>query len=115
MAKLLFRLHNVADDEADEVRDLLRTQQIDFYETDAGRWGISVAALWLVDETRLEEAQRLIDDYQAERSTRLAAEHHLSESLGERLRRQPLTILAYLLLVALVLYFSLMPFLDLGR
>ena len=42
MSKLLFRLRNVPDDEADEVRELLTQHSIEFYETGAGNWGISM-------------------------------------------------------------------------
>ena len=47
MALLLFRLRNVPDDEADEVRHLLNENSIEFYETSAGNWGISMPAIWL--------------------------------------------------------------------
>ena len=42
MSKLLFRLRNVPDDEAEEVRQLLEEHGIETYETDAGNWGISL-------------------------------------------------------------------------
>ena len=47
MAKLLFNLRNVPDDEADEVRDLLTAHGVDWYETRPGNWGISTGALGL--------------------------------------------------------------------
>ena len=45
MAKLLFNLRNVPEDEADEVRQLLTTHGVDWYETRPGPWGISTGAL----------------------------------------------------------------------
>ncbi|MBI5441365.1 MAG: hypothetical protein HY900_09165, partial [Deltaproteobacteria bacterium] len=39
-------LRNVPADEADEVRDLLRANAIDFYETQPSPWGISSGGLW---------------------------------------------------------------------
>jgi hypothetical protein len=71
----LFSLHNVPDDEAEEVRELLRSNEIDFYETPAGNWGISVAYIWLHDENELEKAKALIDNYQQERLIRVREEY----------------------------------------
>ena len=65
MAVLLFPLRNVPDDEAEEVRALLGTHGIDFYETPASAFGISAGAIWLRDEAQLQVARQLIDDYQA--------------------------------------------------
>ena len=39
MAKILFRLNGVSDDEANDVRELLSNNAIDFYETSPGNWG----------------------------------------------------------------------------
>jgi hypothetical protein len=39
MAKILFRLNGVSDEEANDVRELLANHAIDFYETSAGNWG----------------------------------------------------------------------------
>lgn len=52
MSKLLFKLRGVPDDEADEIRALLAEKQIEYYETSAGNWGISLPALWLQDDSR---------------------------------------------------------------
>ena len=45
MSKLLFRLRHVPEDEAEEVRALLEQNSIEFFETFAGNWGISLPAL----------------------------------------------------------------------
>ena len=42
MAMLLFKLNNVPDDEAMDVRQLLDDNGIHYYETDAGRWRVGV-------------------------------------------------------------------------
>ena len=67
MAILLFSLRGVPDDEADDVRELLTEQAIDFYETSAGNWGISMPALWLKDHGQLAQAQELLANYQRQR------------------------------------------------
>ena len=61
MAKLLFRLNGVSDDEANEVRQLLDEAGFDTYETDAGRWRISLAAIWLRNDVEFERARALIE------------------------------------------------------
>ena len=43
MATLVFRLKYVPDEEADDIRQLLADHDIDFYETSAGRWQVSMA------------------------------------------------------------------------
>ena len=47
MSKLLFKMRHVPEDEAQEVRELLASNKIEFFETFAGNWGVSMPALWL--------------------------------------------------------------------
>lgn len=116
MAKLLFRLNNVPEDEAEEVRQLLAENHIDTYETSAGMFGISLAAIWLKDEEQLERAKALIDAYQEERYTRVHGEYEAmrqagqSETLLDRIIRQPLRMFLFFLAILAVLYLTLMPF-----
>ena len=56
----LFPLNGVPDDEAEDVRALLKAGDVAFHETSAGNWGISSAAIWLSDDSRLEEARALL-------------------------------------------------------
>lgn len=120
MPILLFRLNRVPEDEAEEVRELLSRNGIDYYETHAGRWGISVAGIWLKDASQLDTAQRLLDEYQRERTARARELHEARRRAGEhetlagRIMRQPVVSLLYLLAILLVLYFTLMPFLSWG-
>ena len=57
MAKLFLNLRNVPGDEADDVRDLLRANAIDFYETQPSPWGISAGGLWIEDVDQLTRAK----------------------------------------------------------
>jgi hypothetical protein len=122
MSKQIFRLRNVPDDEAEEIRRLLREHDIEFYETPGGNWGISMPALWLNDdnEHRLEEAKALIEEYQEERAVRIRREYEELKQQGKHrrlsdaFRERPLEFIFYLLIVALILYFSTKPFLDLA-
>lgn len=119
MAVLLFKLNGVPEDEAGEVRALLAEHAIDVYETEAGRWGISLAAIWLRDESQLVQARALIDEYQQQRFLRAREEYERKKAAGEletwlgRALQHPLRFVVYLLAILLVLYLSLMPFLML--
>lgn len=119
MPTLLFRLNDVPEDEADDVRRLLREHHIEFYETEAGRWGFSVAGIWLREGADVEAARRLVTDYQQRRCTRVRAEYAALQAEGRaetqfrRLAEQPLRVVVYLALVALVLYLTVVPFFHL--
>lgn len=117
---LLFNLKNVPDDEAAEVRDVLSQHHIDYYETPPGKWGISVGAIWLKDASQLEKAKQLIDAYQQERHHRVKQAYAELQQAGEvegaldRLKQKPLQFVFYVVIISLVIYFSLIPFLHLG-
>ncbi len=68
MAILLFSLRGVPDDEAFEIKDLLDTHNVVYYETSAGNWGISMPALWLKNEEQLKSAQKLLNEYHNQRA-----------------------------------------------
>lgn len=106
MATLLVNLRNVPNDEVEEVRQVLTAHHIDFYETPAGRWGISAGGIWVRDDNQVEEARRLMADYQEQRRTRAQTEPPTP--------KHPLQVLFYLAIAAAVLYFSIQPFLSLG-
>lgn len=118
MAKLIFRMRGVPDDEAEEVRELLVDNQIDFYETSAGNWGISLPAIWITDDRQYEQARQLLQDYQVQRSLRMREEYDLQRKRGEApslwhsFREDPMKFIGYMGLVAAVLYLSLQFFLS---
>jgi hypothetical protein len=120
MASLLFSRRGVPDDEADEVRELLTSNEVEFYETSAGPWGISAPALWLRDDKELPRAQGLLLDYQRRRFSAKRAEHERSRREGRHrtvldvVREDPVRFVLYLAVIAAVLYFSIRPFLTFG-
>jgi len=119
MSKILFRLRQVPDEEASEVRDLLDQHAIDWYETSAGKFLISFPAIWLRDESQEARARALIEEYQQQRSARVRAEYAELEARGEQqtlLRKMvtnPGPVLLALLAVSFILYISIKPFLAL--
>lgn len=118
MAKLLFRMRHVPDDEAQEVRALLEQNNIDFFETFPGNWGISMPALWLKDKDQYAEARDLLDAYQDDRRQRVQSEYQASKQRGEAkttwqaFKESPIRLISYFTLIAIVLYLSLRFFLS---
>lgn len=114
MAKLLFKLHNVPEDEAHEVRELLAEHDFVTYETHAGFWGLGVSAIWLRDNEQLPEARAVLAQYQRTRTER-QREQAQSErrTLIGQLFVHPFRFLAMLLAIVVVLLVSLVPFLML--
>ena len=121
MSTLIFRLNNVEADEAEEVRQLLVDHELDFYETSAGRWGLSVAGIWLRDDSRAELARELLRDYAAKRQLEVRTQYQRSRehgeipSLAQRIARAPMRYLAISVLAAAIIYLSISPFINLGR
>jgi hypothetical protein len=113
MAKIVFRLAGVGDDEAQDVRTLLQEAGIEFYETSAGRWQISLAALWLRHDDDFQRARALIDAYQDERRVRLQSQAPAAQSFWQFTRSRPLDSFFILLAIAVIIALMLWPFLNL--
>lgn len=115
MAKLVFRLNHVPDTEAEAVRQLLANNNIEFYETFAGRWGFSVAAIWLKKDTDFEHARALIDAFQVAHQKQSRAQFERDKkagrvpTFGDLLRSNPILYISYLGLIFVVLAFTLVP------
>ncbi|MBT8147351.1 MAG: hypothetical protein KJN90_10895 [Gammaproteobacteria bacterium] len=120
MAKLLFRLRHVPEDEADEVRALLEEHDIDFYETSAGNWRIAMPAIWLRNEDQLPLARQLLDQYQQVRYQNARAQYEELRQSGEHptlwknFLEQPAKVALYLGAAVVILYLSLQVFVSLG-
>lgn len=121
MAKLIFKLKSVPFDEADDIKNLLTENNIDFYETPPGNWEISMHALWLNDEDEYIQAKQLIDEYQLKRSQRIRLETQQKIDEGEietflqRLLNRPVQFIIILAIILFILYFTIMPFLEIGQ
>jgi hypothetical protein len=109
MAKLLFRLNNVPDDEANAVRELLNTHNIACYETDEGKWRVGLAAIWLKDEAQYAEARTLLDEFQQQHATQALNETPLST--WEFFKERPLRFVFAVIAIAVIVFISTYPFL----
>lgn len=120
MQTLLLNLRHVPDDEADEVRALLETNGIPFYETAPNRWGISAGAIWVRDKDDAAKARALMADYQARRSALGRAAWLDAQRDGSaptwrsQLREAPLRVIAILLAILSIVAVSLWPLLLAG-
>ena len=120
MAKLLFSLRGVPDEEADEIIDLLNVNNLDFYETSAGNWGVSMPALWIINDSDYEKAQNLLNQYHQERAVsqreqydRLKKEGQ-SKSIKDIFFQQPIRFLVYVGGIVFILYISIKVLFEIG-
>jgi len=119
MSKILFRLRQVPEEEADDVRQLLDQHNIDWYETSAGKFQISFPAIWVRDDADEPAARQLIEAYQQKREEQVRAEHQARKARGEvetfrqRIGSNPASMLLALCAVAFILYISIKPFVSL--
>jgi hypothetical protein len=121
MAKLIFSLRNVPEDEANDIRALLGANDIEFYETPPGNWGISSPGIWLKHNDDSQQAKQLIEAYQQQRSIAERDKYRQLRREGKHrtivdvIKEDPLRAVVYIAIVALVLYVSIKPFIHLGR
>jgi hypothetical protein len=115
MSKLLLNLRNVLDDEIDDVRAMLESNRIEFYETLPSRWGISYGGIWITDDNDIAQAKRLMADYQAQRSARARAEREAAlrdgtaETFWTMLRAEPLRVVLTVLAIIFLLGLMALP------
>lgn len=116
MAKKLYPLRNVPDDETEEMRILLREHEIDFHETSSGFFGIGTAAIWINHEAQFETARALLTQYQKQRYTLARGEYLERKAAGEHTRfsdlyrKNPGTVILYLLFALLLIFLMTLPF-----
>lgn len=121
MARLLFKLSNVPDDEAEDIRALLSNHDIHFYETNAGFFRVGLDAIWLADGSQEEAARELIRSYQAERVIRQQENYaQLVEagqipSVWQRFCAQPIRFIALVVAIIFVASLTVVPFVMLLR
>lgn len=119
MPEQLFILRGVPEDEAEEIRELLDQDGIDYYETPAGNWGISLPAIWLREKSQLAKAKLLIKEYQKQRSIRVKYEYSQlklagkNKTLFDSVLEHPFRFVIYLSICVTIIYFSIKPFFDL--
>lgn len=120
MSVLFFRLAGVPQDEADDVRELLASHDIAFFETSAGNWGVSMPAIWLYRAADLAIAQPLMDDYQKNRAIQQRSLYLQAKLNGShrgffrQAAAKPVHFVGYCLALGLVAYASVKWVFELG-
>lgn len=120
MSILFFRLAGVPVDEANEVRQLLTDHEIEFYETSAGNWGVSMPAIWLYNAEDLQLAQPLLDRYQQQRAMVQRQLYRQAKLNGDhpgfwrKASAKPVQFIGYWLALGLVAYASVKWLFELG-
>lgn len=116
----LFNLRGVPHDEAEEIRDLLTNSHIDYYETPGGNWAISAPAIWLNHDDQWHQAKELIEQYQRERLIRAREEYSQlrkegrHRTIADLISENPIRFIIYMAAIAVIVYFSTKPFIDIG-
>ncbi len=120
MATLFFSLRGVPEDESEDVRELLSKNEIDFYETSAGNWGVSMPAIWIKKENDLAKATELLNEYQHKRYVEQRALYNQLKKEGKHkrlsdvFREKPLQFLYYIGFIILIFYISIKLLFEFG-
>lgn len=109
---MVFALKHVPDDEADDIRALLTENEIDFYETSAGRWQISLAAIWVRNDEDFVRARTLInaDQQQRQQQYQPAQRGNLLVGILSHIWRNPIESIFVIIALAFVVGLSVLPF-----
>jgi len=116
MATQLVKLRQVPADELEEIYALMEAHEIEVYETGAGSWGISMPALWLSNDDQLEQAKDLLKQHEEERFQRMRSEYEALKEEGKArtfldiARENPVRYVAYIVMIAGLVYISIVPF-----
>lgn len=119
MPTLVFRLRNVPEDEADDVRALMNENEFDWYETSAGNWGVGMPGVWVSKEQEVAKAKQVIETYQRERQATMRDSYQESLDSGQvlsftqRLKNHPFRVAGLVLFCAFILFVTINPFLQL--
>lgn len=114
MAVLIFKLRYVPDDEAQDIRELLLNNNIEYHESSAGLLSISVPGLWVANEEQADQARELIDDYQQLRQERVQEEYRLNKrTFTDMFKENPVRYLGSILAIILICFFMVYLFVKL--
>ena len=118
MSTLIFRLRHVPEDEAQAIRELLDQNDIDWFETNAGNWGIAMPGIWVADDEQAPQARALIDDYQIRYSSTQKELHEKQKQQGhekkliQALHERPLRTFSIVIFCLFILYVTIHPFVQ---
>jgi len=109
VAKLLFKLNGVTDEEADFVRARLDEAEVDYYETSKGRFGISLGGIWLRAEGDFDATRVLLNEIQQDWLDEVR--QYPVPSMGERFYEHPTRFILTLIAIVAIASLTVIPFL----
>ncbi len=120
MPKLLYSLRGVPEDEIYEIKELLTENEINFYETSAGNWGISMPGLWLNNSDEFEKAQSLLNEYHQQRAISQRKQYeelkkaHQNRRTIDVFMEKPVRFLLYIGAIGFILYLYIRMLFEFG-
>ncbi|MGD0962005.1 MAG: DUF6164 family protein [Methylomonas sp.] len=120
MTVLFFSLRGVPADEAEDVRALLNAHDVEFYETPAGNWGLSMPAIWLYKEEDLEKIRPEFAAYQQQRRVEQRRLYQQLKTAGQPRRpfkknlKKTIQLVVYVCLMLITIYISFKWLFELG-
>ena len=118
MAVQLMKLRQVPEDELIDILGLLDEHQVDYYQSSAGAFGISLPALWLRDESRHAEVKALLDEYANSRREAAQIEQQAwaqlngRRTMGDIFREHPLKFCLRIAVIIVLLVITVKPFIN---
>ncbi len=119
MPQLLLKLKQVPEDEYLQVVEILQTHNIEHYETNAGFWGLGMAAIWLNDTAQYDQACELLNEYYKARQNSAREEYQQAKADGtlrtlwSTFQRQPGYFVLYVAIIVGLIALTVSPFLAL--
>ncbi|OUR69473.1 hypothetical protein A9Q73_02185 [Bermanella sp. 47_1433_sub80_T6] len=119
MPELLLKLKQVPEDEYHQVVEILDTHNIEYYETNAGFWGLGMAAIWLNDSAQYTQACELLNDYYKARQLSAREDYQQAKADGtlrtlwSTFQRQPGYFVLYVAIIVGLIALTISPFLAL--
>jgi len=119
MSIQLMKLRQVPEDELVDILKLLDEHEVDYYQTSAGAFGISLPALWLRDESRHNEVLGLLASYALDRMEKARLEQQAwaelngRRTMGDIFREHPLKFCLRIVVIVVLLFITLKPILNL--
>lgn len=120
MARIIFILRGVPEEEAEEIRSLLLDNHLDYYETSSGNWGISMPALWIKNEADFPRAEALLNQFHQERERQQKEKYIALKKAGQNKTivdefvQRPIRFIFYVGMIIFFLYVSIKLVLEFG-
>lgn len=121
MAKRLLNLRNVPATEVEDVCALLEQHRIAFYVIEPSMWGVNGGGIWIDDDAQVEQAKKVMGEYQLQRQAQARAEYAAAKEAGtaetfrSQLSSRPLQVIAAMIGIVIALALIALPYFVLRR